>query len=64
MHAAVLLNDDLMDNSDLRRGILTWFKQPGVGMRAITDMILMHEFGFSLLSKYSLTSFTSVILWN
>lgn len=44
--------DDIMDDSDTRRGKPTWYKLPGIGLNAITDVSLMEVFTFELLQLY------------
>lgn len=44
--------DDIMDDSDTRRGKPTWYKLPGIGLNAITDVCLMEMFTFELLQIY------------
>lgn len=41
-----------MDDSDTRRGKPTWYKLPGIGLNAITDVCLMEMFTFELLQMY------------
>lgn len=44
--------DDLIDNSETRRGQLCWYKNEGVGLQAINDMILIENSIYSILRKY------------
>lgn len=44
--------DDIMDDSDTRRGKSTWYKLPGIGLNAVTDVCLMEMFTFELLKRY------------
>nr|Q58GE8.1 RecName: Full=Geranyl diphosphate synthase [Ips pini]AAX55632.1 geranyl diphosphate synthase [Ips pini] len=44
--------DDIMDDSDTRRGKPTWYKLPGIGLNAVTDVCLMEMFTFELLKRY------------
>lgn len=39
-----LIADDIMDNSETRRGKPCWFRREGVGMSAINDAFIMDSF--------------------
>lgn len=44
--------DDIVDNSETRRGKRAWFKLEGVGLNAINDATIIQMSVFKLLSKY------------
>ncbi|KAM3426293.1 hypothetical protein NHJ13734_009535 [Beauveria thailandica] len=48
---AVLIWDDIMDNSHTRRGQPCWFRRPEVGMMAVNDAALQNSFISLILKK-------------
>ncbi|XP_066249481.1 geranyl diphosphate synthase-like [Euwallacea similis] len=52
IHSAVLILDDIMDKSNIRRGKLAYHKSPGVGEEAVNDVYLMELYSFHVLNKY------------
>jgi len=52
LQAYFLVNDDMMDNSDTRRGQPCWYKNGDVGLAAINDAILIENGIYSILKKY------------
>ncbi|XP_066154238.1 geranyl diphosphate synthase-like isoform X2 [Euwallacea fornicatus] len=52
VHSAVLIFDDIMDKSDIRRGKVAYHKFPGVGEEAINDAYLIELYCFYILKKY------------
>lgn len=49
---AILVLDDIMDNSEFRRGQVCWHKVDGVHMNAINDAILIDNAVYFILKKY------------
>lgn len=52
MHAYFLILDDVMDNSETRRGAPCWYRQPGIGLSAVNDGIMLENAIFALLKKH------------
>ncbi|KAK9886191.1 hypothetical protein WA026_015710 [Henosepilachna vigintioctopunctata] len=52
MASFFLVLDDILDNSEKRRGKLCWYKNEDVGMNAINDAVLIQMGLFELLKKY------------
>ncbi|XP_030766531.1 farnesyl pyrophosphate synthase [Sitophilus oryzae] len=52
MQAFFLVTDDIMDKSETRRGQPCWYRQPGVGLNAFNDGIMMQSGIFAILKKY------------
>lgn len=52
LHAFILIQDDIMDNSTTRRGQTCWYKLQEVGFKGINDSVLMENIIFMLLKKY------------
>ena len=44
--------DDVLDNSENRRGKTCWYRMDDVGLRAINDGSLMRSCAYLLLKKY------------
>ena len=52
LQAYFLVDDDIEDASETRRGNLCWYKVPGVGMQAINDSCYLRATVFQLLKRY------------
>lgn len=52
LQAFFLVADDVMDESQTRRGQPCWYKQPHVGLIAINDSFLLESFVFSILKTH------------
>ena len=52
LQASFLVADDIMDQSETRRGQLCWYKKPGVGLSAVNDSLILESCVFSLLKKH------------
>jgi len=52
LQAFFLVADDIMDDSETRRGKLCWYKQSDVGLAAFNDSILLETCVYSILAKY------------
>ncbi|KAF5301862.1 hypothetical protein FQR65_LT08694 [Abscondita terminalis] len=49
---SAILTDDIMDNEGFRWKNPCWFRQPNVGMTALTDFSLLRASGFYMMKKY------------
>jgi farnesyl diphosphate synthase len=47
-----IVNDDIMDRSEMRRGAPCWYKKEDVGLAAINDAILIKEAIYTLLKRH------------
>ncbi|RJE18221.1 farnesyl pyrophosphate synthetase [Aspergillus sclerotialis] len=63
LQASYLVSDDIMDNSEYRRGKLCWYRQDGVGLAAINDASFLKSLLFSILKRhfYHHLEYTSII---
>lgn len=52
MHTYFLIIDDIIDHSDTRRGAVCWYRQPGIGLTAVNDAVMMENGVYLLLKKY------------
>ncbi|KAI2504349.1 FPP-GGPP synthase [Fragilaria crotonensis] len=52
LQAFFLVADDVMDESQTRRGQPCWYKQPHVHMIAINDSFLLESFVFTIIKKH------------
>ncbi|KAJ1702425.1 hypothetical protein LUZ63_002204 [Rhynchospora breviuscula] len=52
IQACLLVLDDIMDNSQTRRGRICWYRQPKVGLKAINHGILLKGHAHRILKKY------------
>ncbi|XP_031347298.1 farnesyl pyrophosphate synthase 2-like [Photinus pyralis] len=50
--AAMVVQDDLWDQTEIRANDISWYKKPNVGHNAITDGKLLYEGALVLLRKY------------
>ncbi|KAL0247946.1 hypothetical protein GEMRC1_003185 [Eukaryota sp. GEM-RC1] len=52
LQAAFLVADDVMDNSDIRRGQPAWHKRRGVGLAAVNDAFLLESLAYKALDIF------------
>ncbi|KAL3267276.1 hypothetical protein HHI36_011407 [Cryptolaemus montrouzieri] len=52
MGTYILIMDDIVDNSETRRGKLSWFKFKDVGLNAINDATIIQMSLFEIINKY------------
>ncbi|CAG9764136.1 unnamed protein product [Ceutorhynchus assimilis] len=52
LQAYFLILDDIMDSSETRRGNPCWYRQPGIGMSAINDALMIQNAIYALLKKH------------
>ena len=52
LQASFLVADDIMDQSETRRGQLCWYKKPGVGLSAVNDSLILESCVFSLIKNH------------
>ena len=52
LQAALLIADDIMDSSQIRRGNPCWYLMPNVGMNAMNDAFMLMSSIFILTQKY------------
>ncbi|KAF5303655.1 hypothetical protein FQA39_LY09902 [Lamprigera yunnana] len=52
LHASFLINDDIVDSSQTRRGAPCWYLVDGIGMQAINDALLLENSVYALLRKH------------
>nr|CAB3245591.1 farnesyl pyrophosphate synthase-like [Phallusia mammillata] len=52
LQASFLVADDVMDQSQTRRGQLCWFRKPGIGLQAINDSMILESCVFSILRLF------------
>ncbi|KAI7756142.1 hypothetical protein M8C21_026591 [Ambrosia artemisiifolia] len=52
LQAFILVHDDMMDGSHIRRGHPCWFRLPEVGVAAINDGVLLRNHVHRILKKY------------
>jgi farnesyl diphosphate synthase len=52
LQAFFLVADDIMDQSETRRGKKCWYKQPGIGLTAFNDSILLEASVYTILKQY------------
>ncbi|XP_063802683.1 farnesyl pyrophosphate synthase-like [Pseudophryne corroboree] len=52
LQMAMLIADDIMDNSTTRRGHPCWYKKEGIGLDAINDAFLLESCIYRLLRKH------------
>ncbi|XP_066249215.1 farnesyl pyrophosphate synthase-like [Euwallacea similis] len=52
LHTHFLIIDDIMDDSEFRRGFLCWYRKPGIGLGAINDSLMIGNAVFLLIKKY------------
>jgi farnesyl diphosphate synthase len=48
----ILICDDIVDNSDTRRGQPTWWRRPEIGYTAVSDAFIINFCIYYLLRKY------------
>ncbi|XP_025834964.1 farnesyl pyrophosphate synthase [Agrilus planipennis] len=52
---SLVVLDDVMDNSETRRGVPCWYRNPNIGLSAINDGLLIRSGIYSVLRKYFAT---------
>ncbi|KAF7274745.1 farnesyl pyrophosphate synthase isoform X2 [Rhynchophorus ferrugineus] len=52
LEAFFIMTDDVMDNSELRRGAPCWYRQPGVGLSALNDAIMIENAIYGLMKRH------------
>lgn len=52
VNAAILIEDDIMDASTTRRGSPCWYLVEGIGMRALSDALLVENSVYNILKTY------------
>ncbi|PKY01088.1 terpenoid synthase [Aspergillus campestris IBT 28561] len=52
LHASFLILDDILDDSDVRRGQPCWYKREGIGLSGSLDSILLRSSIFILLKQH------------
>ena len=52
LQAYLLLADDIMDDSETRRGAPCWHRQEGRGLAAFNDAVLLEQCVYALLKKH------------
>ncbi|KAK3932196.1 Farnesyl pyrophosphate synthase [Frankliniella fusca] len=52
MQGYIVMMDDLVDESTLRRGVPCWHTLPGIGLHAVNDAFLLHTSVFKVLQRY------------
>lgn len=52
LQASFLIADDIMDQSETRRGRLCWYKVPGVGLQAVNDSVILESCVFLVLRHW------------
>nr|AAX78434.1 farnesyl diphosphate synthase [Anthonomus grandis] len=52
IHSCFLVLDDIMDNSETRRGSLCWYRQNGIGLSAINDGLILENAVYTLLKMH------------
>nr|AAX55631.1 farnesyl diphosphate synthase [Ips pini] len=52
LHTYFLIIDDIIDHSDTRRGAICWYRQPGIGLTAVYDAVMMENGVYLLLKRH------------
>ena len=52
LQASFLVADDIMDQSETRRGRQCWYRAPGVGLQAVNDSIILESCVFTILRHW------------
>ncbi|KAF2896874.1 hypothetical protein ILUMI_09302 [Ignelater luminosus] len=52
LQASFLINDDIIDAAETRRGVPCWYTNEGVGLQAINDAVMIENGLYSILRKY------------
>ncbi|XP_047535872.1 uncharacterized protein LOC125070186 [Vanessa atalanta] len=51
-HTYQLILNDIMEGSEMRRGVPCWYRQPNVGLGGVNDASMMHSAMYSTLKRY------------
>ncbi|XP_059217396.1 uncharacterized protein LOC106088078 [Stomoxys calcitrans] len=52
LNAGILICDDVLDRGQMRRSLPSWYTLENVGLNAVTDAFLLHQFVFLTLTKH------------
>ncbi len=56
LQAACLIADDMIDDSETRRGKPCWFRNENVGRHAVNDVLFLENIVFGLMDRWFIDS--------